>query len=439
MQNRLKYLFVLASSLLASNYYALSEWLGFPFRAELFVLLTAVFCMANILLPAKHALSKRLALLESGSRLLKVFLCFLAVQIVFTVCFGLTAETGALIVQILTAVLFGGLLFWNGMLRVYLCSAQLGVKWRVIGALCGWIPLLNLWALHRIITIASGEAAVELEKLSLQAIRAESELCRTKYPLLLVHGVFFRDSRLVNYWGRIPAYLRRNGAELYYGEHGSAASVLESGKELAARIRQITEETGCGRLNLIAHSKGGLDCRAAISRSGAAHLVASLTTINTPHRGCLFADSLLEKIPEKIQVQIAKKYNNAAGLLGDRKPDFLQAVHSLTAQACAAFNRETPDSPEVYYQSVGSVMKRAKGGTFPMNLTYRLVKYFDGENDGLVSVESMKWGKRFTLIQTEGKGVSHADVIDLDRKNKDGFDVREFYLRLVQDLKSRGY
>ncbi|HBV51796.1 MAG TPA: triacylglycerol lipase, partial [Clostridiales bacterium] len=209
MQNRLKYLFVLASSLLASNYYALSEWLGFPFRAELFVLLTAVFCMANILLPAKHALSKRLALLESGSRLLKVFLCFLAVQIVFTVCFGLTAETGALIVQILTAVLFGGLLFWNGMLRVYLCSAQLGVKWRVIGALCGWIPLLNLWALHKIITIASGEAAVELEKLSLQAIRAESELCHTKYPLLLVHGVFFRDSRLVNYWGRIPAYLRR--------------------------------------------------------------------------------------------------------------------------------------------------------------------------------------------------------------------------------------
>ena len=74
-----------------------------------------------------------------------------------------------------------------------------------------------------------------------------------------------------------------------------------------------------------------------------------------------------------------------------------------------------------------------------MNLTYRLVKYFDGENDGLVSVESMKWGKHFTLIQTEGKGVSHADVIDLDRKNKDGFDVREFYLRLVQDLKDRGY
>ena len=67
--------------------------------------------------------------------------------------------------------------------------------------------------------------------------------------------------------------------------------------ELAERIRQIVEETGCEKVNIIAHSKGGLDSRYAISECGMGKYVASLTTINTPHRGCEFADYLLSKIP----------------------------------------------------------------------------------------------------------------------------------------------
>ena len=63
--------------------------------------------------------------------------------------------------------------------------------------------------------------------------RAESEICKTKYPILLVHGVFFRDFRYVNYWGRIPKELQRNGATVYYGQQQSAAAVEDSGRELA--------------------------------------------------------------------------------------------------------------------------------------------------------------------------------------------------------------
>ncbi len=93
---------------------------------------------------------------------------------------------------------------------------------------------------------------------------------RIASPLLLVHGVFFRDFRYLNYWGRIPKELIRNGATVYYGQQQSAAAVEDSGKELAARIRQIVEETGCGKVNIIAHSKGGLDSRAAIAHCGMA-------------------------------------------------------------------------------------------------------------------------------------------------------------------------
>ncbi len=429
-------------TLSAANYYALSVWIGFPFSTAVFLLLAALFTVGNLQLPPQRALSKRLEYLESGSRLLRIFLFAAGLEIVFTGFFLGNAphmRAGIVLTHIFIVLLFDGLLLWNGMFRVFLCSAQLGIKWRVLGVLCGWIPVLNLWILGRIIKITSQEASFEKEKLRFLTVQTENELCKTKYPLLLVHGVFFRDSKLLNYWGRIPAYLRRNGAEIYYGEHGSAASVETSGAELAGRIREITEQTGCGKVNLIAHSKGGLDCRAAITRAGAASLVASLTTISTPHRGCLFADYLLKNIPPKVQRFLARKYNNAAKRLGDTDPDFLEAVGSLTAAACAQFNRQTPDAPEVSYRSAGSGMRRPKGGKFPLNLTHRFVRQFDGQNDGLVAVDSMKWGERFTCAGGEGCNVSHADVIDLTRKNIDGFDVREFYVSLVQDLKARGF
>ena len=138
---------------------------------------------------------------------------------------------------LLLAVILEAIVFWNGMIRVYLTSVQLGVKHRILAALCGWIPLVNLWYLAKIIHICSDEVEFETQKWELDEVRAESEVCKTKYPLLMVHGVFFRDFRYLNYWGRIPKELIRNGATVYYGQQQSAAAVEDSGKELAARIR----------------------------------------------------------------------------------------------------------------------------------------------------------------------------------------------------------
>lgn len=123
-------------------------------------------------------------------------------------------------------------------------------------------------------------------------MRCGERVCATKYPILLVHGVFFRDFKYLNYWGRIPKELEKNGARIYYGNHNSASSVAESAKQLKARILEITKESGCEKVNIIAHSKGGLDVRYMLSDGEAAERVASLTTINTPHRGCRFADYL---------------------------------------------------------------------------------------------------------------------------------------------------
>ena len=210
-------------------------------------------------------------------------------------------------------------------------------------------------------------------------------------------------------------------------------------KELYDRIEKIVNSTGCGKLNVIAHSKGGLDCRYAMRYLGADKYIASLTTVNTPHRGCEFAEYLLEELPPDIVSALERFYNRTSKRLGDPSPDFLAAVKDLTAGACIPRDKEMALPEGVYCRSIGSVLLKASGGGFPMNFSYVLVKHFNGDNDGLVSEDSFKWGEDYTLLKNEnGEGISHCDIIDLARKDIDGFDVRDFYVSLVGDLKARG-
>jgi triacylglycerol lipase len=237
----------------------------------------------------------------------------------------------------------------------------------------------------------------------------------------------------------VPNTLKLHGATIYYGEHQSALCVEDSARELSYRIKLIVEQYGCEKVNIIAHSKGGLDCRYAISEFGLAPYVASLTTINTPHRGCLFAERLLYSIPQKIKDKVAAAYNTTLSVLGDESPDFLAAVGDLTAEACQALNEKLSFPSTIYAQSVGSVLEHPQKGQFPLNLSYRYVKNFDGENDGLVGEASFSWGEKYTLLRTTGKrGISHGDMIDLNRENIKGFDVRAFYTSLVSELRERG-
>ncbi len=416
----------------------------FPF----WLVLLPAFLAVNILPCPQTAPTGRIRRLAEGCELLRLFTAASALTVCVQLLWLRRVLAGGwdrsallpLLADAAAVILPLGLLFWNGMIRVYLTSVQLGLKHRVLAAVCGWIPLVNIWYLLKIIRIAGDEVEFETEKWELDAVRAESEICKTRYPLLLVHGVFFRDFRYLNYWGRVPMELKRNGAAVYYGQQQSAASVEDSGQELAARIRQIVEETGCEKVNIIAHSKGGLDSRAAIAHCGMGIHVATLTTINTPHRGCIFAEYLLGKVPEGVRQKVAGAYNAALRRLGDPAPDFLAAVTDLTESACLKRNETTPDDPGVVYESVMSYCKKASHGKFPLNMTYPIVRHFDGLNDGLVSVESAKWGTHFTLLAPEGKrGISHGDMIDLNRENIPGFDVREFYVGLAADLKRRGY
>ena len=356
-----------------------------------------------------------------------------------------TGRWGDWLISAAIAVGVLAVVFWNGMLCLYIYSVQLGIRWRVIGALCGLIPVVQLLVLRRIMQVVDAEVETECIRIDRNNSRREERVCETKYPLLLVHGVFFRDFKHLNYWGRIPFDLELNGATVYYGGQHSAASVADCADELAARIREIVEITGCEKVNVIAHSKGGLDMRYALQNTGIASLVASLTTVNTPHKGCIFADFLLNTFPASVKSKVSGAYNRAAKKLGDPNPDFMAAVRDLTATGCAALEPFLAGESNpatlmgIYCRSVGSLMPRARGGRFPLNIAYPIVRFFDGPNDGLVAETSFSFGESYTLLTPMGKrGISHGDMIDLNRENVEGFDVREFYVGLVSDLKERG-
>ena len=148
--------------------------------------------------------------------------------------------------------------------------------------------------------------------------------------------------------------------DFYYGKQQSSRSVADSAGELKTEIERILEETGAEKVNIVAHSKGGLDARYAITHLGLADRVASLTTINTPHRGCKFADVLLGAFPKWLVNFVAARYNSLFHRLGDPAPDFLAGVNDLTAASCAALNAGTPE-PGISAESGAGSMQVVSG------------------------------------------------------------------------------
>lgn len=392
----------------------------------------------------KQGIDRRLNILMAGYELVMVTCIGGIIQSTFLVYlllkgFNAGSDIAIYISGIILSLLLGFVMAVNGFIRIMITSKQLKFFLRLIWMMFWWVPVVNIIISINVCHKISREYHIEVAKKELNAVRKENEICHTKYPVLLVHGVFFRDWQYFNYWGRIPSELQRNGCEIYYGRHQSAAAVKDSAKELAVKIKFIVEETGCEKVNIIAHSKGGLDTKYAISQYGMAPYVASLTTINTPHKGCKWVDNLLKKVPKGLLNYVAEKYNKLFTKLGDNNPDFIAAVHDLTYTNCMINNVEIPQNSGILQQSVMSLMQSPASASFPLNLGFLLVNPIEGKNDGLVSEDSAKWSNYLGTLTCKGKrGISHGDMIDLFRENINGFDVREYYCTLVKQLKDKG-
>jgi triacylglycerol lipase len=272
----------------------------------------------------------------------------------------------------------------------------------------------------------------------------ESVVCKTEYPILLVHGAGFRDLKTPVYWGRIPNVLRSHGATVFFGEQDCWASTETNAHALCERIDAVLKETGAKKVNIIAHSKGGLEARMAASSLNCADRIASITTIGTPHRGSK-TFSIFLRAPRVFFSIAAFAVNNWIRLIGDREPDFRRVCEEFAVSHMERFNAENPDAPGVFYQSVAGVMRRPFSD-INLSTACFVLNRIEGPNDGLVSAESARWGERCIEIRgNTRRGISHLDEIDFRRSafskktGKDVRDITDFYVELVHDLKNRGF
>jgi triacylglycerol lipase len=297
-------------------------------------------------------------------------------------------------------------------------------------------------------------------------VKFAEDCCATRWPLLLVHGVGLHDNRRFRYWGRIPEALVGHGARVHYGLQDAWGSYENNAHMLRATLLNITAQQGCEKVNIIAHSKGGLDTRVLASMEDCASRIASLTTIATPHAGSRTMDAIM-RIPAPLFKAASVPVNRVFKLLGDDTPDFYAVCSQLTTAAMQRFNEEHPlenlGNP-LFCQSYAAVM----GGPLSdvtMAFSYLVVRHFDGPNDGLVALDSAPFGRFNGVIEGAGqRGVSHCDAIDLKRRplKKRGlrkhspcvgesvskvalsvdaarFDIVDWHLHLVADLKARGF
>ena len=391
----------------------------------------------------KQIVNIRLKVMIGGKRLVLYGLYIVFIQILiyiigFKAMQNLFIPKHIAIIDIIVMQLITITLITNGMLRILCTSRRLSIIKRYIVALMVFIPIINIFIMLYACHIAKIEYDHECYKVINNEARVDSNVCKTKYPLVLVHGVGFRDLKYINYWGRIPKELIRNGATVYYGNQEAWGTVEYNAQDIKNKILDIVKLTGCKKVNIIAHSKGGLDARYMVSKFEMGDYVASLTMVSSPHRGCKFVD-VVSNIPDKLYKGIARLFDKYYRVLGDKNPDFYTASRQFSTYHSKKFNEEVKNVDGVYYQSYATVVKNMFSD-YVVTIPYILVKLTEGENDGLVSINSAKWGEfKGVLRNNHSRGISHGDIIDLRREDYKGFDVIEKYVEVVSELKDKGY
>ena len=174
----------------------------------------------------------------------------------------------------------------------------------------------------------------------------------------MVHGMGFRDRKHLCYWGRVPKRLESLGAEVFFGHQDSVGSVESNADIIAKSLDEILAKTGAEKVNILAHSKGGLEARYLINH-GYADKVASVTTIDTPHHGSKTVDFLM-KAPKWMVKTAAWGTDVWMKILGDKNPDSYDCFDLFTTRTAEQFNIDNPAPDNIYCQSstIASIFSR---------------------------------------------------------------------------------
>lgn len=265
----------------------------------------------------------------------------------------------------------------------------------------------------------------------------QPDIIQLKYPVLMCHGYGGLSSILAPSLMHKPCMRLRT-----YGIHAFApnivpyATISTRAEQWLTIIKKLKKQYGFEKLNVVAHSMGGLDMRYAISKLDIADSVASLTTIATPHHGTSLAELILDA-PETIRGKLAELADwFGENIYPSTKSDAVAAIEQLTRGFVTdQFNPETPDVDGIQYFSFSAVV--GKGTNEPLNPIYRfqnqLIFQHEGINDGFVTDESAKWGKHLGTLP-----LSHLEQIEIQVKDDRKPLVEKFWLELAENLRENG-
>ncbi len=238
---------------------------------------------------------------------------------------------------------------------------------------------------------------------------------KTKYPIVLVHGLFGFDQAfgVYNYFYRIPSELTEDGATVYVADVSAANSSEMRGEQLLQQLQVIKAVYGHSKFNLIGHSHGAPTIRYVASVRP--DLVASVTSVGGPNKGSAVADmvqtaappgSFLESVLAELANGLALFIELASGGAGDPQ-DALGSLNSLTTAGANQFNLNYPEGvPNSYCgegaYEVNGVKYYSFSGTRPVSnivdisdalLGVSSLLFFGESNDGLVGRCSSHLGR----------------------------------------------
>lgn len=254
----------------------------------------------------------------------------------------------------------------------------------------------------------------------LRSYRKKRGANRPRYPVVLVHGMMGFDTLSLagptaDYFRGVVSELAKLGVRVFVAKLPPLARIEARAKVLAEFVNAIDAD----RVNLVAHSMGGLDARYAIAKLGLAEKVASLITIGTPHRGTPLAD----RGARVLSFLGLGKLARAIGF-------DLDVFDDLTATRMERFNSEIPDAGGVFYASVLATGERDGAKVHPLLRPTHGYLASSGPNDGLVPSDSQRWGVVVAEVPSD-----HWGVIGWSG----ALDVPGLYKSIMRELGERGF
>lgn len=280
------------------------------------------------------------------------------------------------------------------------------------------------------------ESGSFLDKMKLKQF-PQPDIISLRYPVFFCHGFGAFGSLMQPSPLHHPCMLMRERGIIAFAPNITPyASIEIRAADWVQLIRQVCEQYGFRKLNIIAHSMGGLDIRYALANTDIIKNIASVTTVSTPHKGTYLADFVL-KTPDKI----TEKLGELADWLGNNvfpseKSNALEAVEQLSRHYIQeVFNPATPlpDIPAFSYSAaVGKATDHSLNPIFLFqnNLIYEQ----EGINDSFVSVESSAWAEHLGTVP-----LSHTNQINIQvsRENKPVY--LDFWTGVAKTLQEKGF